>query len=540
MAQIPTRTIIPKDPQREEHVSDHNELARLHNELDTANVVTTLGNKVDKGSLVTNVKDYGAIGDGVADDTAAFNSAVAAAGGAGGGIIFFPEGTYFTTNAEGFSVRDTNNISIRGVGRSSVLKRGAASRVNTVCLRLENCNDVTVSDLAFDTNNIDRYGGIYIINCDTFRFFNNYLFDSNLDPSWVDFDHYGLVVQESDDVWVVNNKAVDIELLEANNCRRVRCLDNTVVRAAGTLAIGMSTVSAGKYAYEFEYRNNLIIDPRKDAISFQQEASGLTNGIVKGIRIEGNTIVRDTIAGTGRSIFCGTGAGGAASGNVWEDISIIGNRIWVNAALVRDREEIAMRHSQTGRVFTRCQVRGNEIRNLGGTGEWCMNLQKLLDSEVTGNIIEGGAFGLVISEAENTGATDNRVKATNTAYQLATSSGNNRLIGNRITNAPTTRWNTGGIHASDITETERFYATATFDPPSLASGGQQTLGDVTVTGAALGDFVEVSHSVSLISTHIWGEVISANTVRVFQSNLSGAARDVTSGTTRIIVTRTKP
>jgi len=40
------------------------------------------------------VKDFGAVGDGVTDDTAAINLAITAVGAAGGGIIYFPAGTY--------------------------------------------------------------------------------------------------------------------------------------------------------------------------------------------------------------------------------------------------------------------------------------------------------------------------------------------------------------------------------------------------------------------------------------------------------------
>jgi hypothetical protein len=43
---------------------------------------------------VVSVKDFGAVGDGVADDTAAIQAASLAVANAGGGILHFPEGTY--------------------------------------------------------------------------------------------------------------------------------------------------------------------------------------------------------------------------------------------------------------------------------------------------------------------------------------------------------------------------------------------------------------------------------------------------------------
>lgn len=52
---------------------------------------------VRKGDLVFNVRDYGAVGDSIADDTAATLAAVAAATAAGGGVVFFPAGSYRLT-----------------------------------------------------------------------------------------------------------------------------------------------------------------------------------------------------------------------------------------------------------------------------------------------------------------------------------------------------------------------------------------------------------------------------------------------------------
>ena len=48
---------------------------------------------VNKGELVRNVRDHGAVGDGVATDTAAVQEAINA-----GGITYFPPGTYLVSN----------------------------------------------------------------------------------------------------------------------------------------------------------------------------------------------------------------------------------------------------------------------------------------------------------------------------------------------------------------------------------------------------------------------------------------------------------
>src|SRR5215475_5539690 len=47
----------------------------------------------DNGGRV-NVKEYGAVGDGLTDDTAAFNAALRAVADAGGGVCHAPNGTY--------------------------------------------------------------------------------------------------------------------------------------------------------------------------------------------------------------------------------------------------------------------------------------------------------------------------------------------------------------------------------------------------------------------------------------------------------------
>lgn len=47
---------------------------------------------------IVNVKDYGARGDGVTDDTAAIQAAINATSAKGGGTVYFPHGTYYVSN----------------------------------------------------------------------------------------------------------------------------------------------------------------------------------------------------------------------------------------------------------------------------------------------------------------------------------------------------------------------------------------------------------------------------------------------------------
>ncbi|HTK65377.1 MAG TPA: glycosyl hydrolase family 28-related protein [Pseudonocardia sp.] len=75
-------------------------------------------------------QDYGAVGDGVHDDTAAIQSAITAVQSAGGGIVFFPEGTYLVTPSGSPAVGLTvsgNGVRLVGAGATaSMLKKGGA------------------------------------------------------------------------------------------------------------------------------------------------------------------------------------------------------------------------------------------------------------------------------------------------------------------------------------------------------------------------------------------------------------------------------
>ena len=96
-----------------------------------SNLATTSGTASpasEKGGQV-NVKTYGAVGDGVTNDTAAFNAALKALAAAGGGLCLVPKGTYLLS-ASGvtapFIPAVSSGVHLVGEGRGeSILKVNA-------------------------------------------------------------------------------------------------------------------------------------------------------------------------------------------------------------------------------------------------------------------------------------------------------------------------------------------------------------------------------------------------------------------------------
>jgi Pectate lyase superfamily protein len=93
-------------------------------------VVTTVQAKLREN---VSVKDFGAVGDGVTDDTTAFQNALAYL--SGGGELFIPSGTYVYTTTLNMSIV---GLTVRGCGKTSRLQFNGTG----------NCIEITQPDLA--------------------------------------------------------------------------------------------------------------------------------------------------------------------------------------------------------------------------------------------------------------------------------------------------------------------------------------------------------------------------------------------------------
>jgi hypothetical protein len=143
---------------------------------------TTARTLANRFADVVNVKDFGAVGDGVADDAAAIQAAVTAAQ-AVGGEVFFPAGVYRVRS----QITITSTVSIRGPGKPGhrvytssgpyggaeimwepsatltdpLLPSSFAISVDTGSIGAEGFANVSVDGIGFFSPNI-RGGGIYV------------------------------------------------------------------------------------------------------------------------------------------------------------------------------------------------------------------------------------------------------------------------------------------------------------------------------------------------------------------------------------------
>lgn len=110
-------------------------------EVDVNGVATDIQSAIaGLAGMFVNVKDptYGALGDGVTNDTAAILAACAAVESAGGGIVFFPPGTYPC----GFLNPTVPNVVLMGCGPEASVIR--ATSAGTALLRfLDNTSNTT-------------------------------------------------------------------------------------------------------------------------------------------------------------------------------------------------------------------------------------------------------------------------------------------------------------------------------------------------------------------------------------------------------------
>lgn len=113
--------------------------------------VDALGTKVAKGDIVLNVKDYGAKGDGVTDDTAAIQAAIDAGTAAGGATVLMPPAVY----AIGGQIEYASSVHLSAKGATVKLLPSSTMRA----LLLQDVSNCSIDGLTIDLNKSQTTNG---------------------------------------------------------------------------------------------------------------------------------------------------------------------------------------------------------------------------------------------------------------------------------------------------------------------------------------------------------------------------------------------
>lgn len=280
----------------------------------------------------------------------------------------------------------------------------------------------------------------------------------------------------------------------------------------------------------------------------QAGASGFITIQGLGVTLRGMSI--NAVAGTtgGSAVEISSTASLAVSFAVIEDVSMstYGTNTWENTLLISGTSktsapigtrDLALKNVHVFGALTKAVMvsgavglswHGGGIYNAGGTdggltitgdatvnsyyGQYSLNV-------ISGDIVLSNCIYQTISAPVITGGV------------LTSSTAQYCKVRGTITGTVQNNWANSGVERS-----QTLHGSATFDPTSLADGAGQTT-TVTVTGAALGDYVQCSFSLDLQGITVTAWVSSANTVSVRLQNESGGVLDLASGTLRVQVTK---
>jgi pectate lyase-like protein len=397
---------------------------------------------------VLSVKDFGARGDGVSDDTPAIQAAINAA--PNGSTISFPRGTY---NVANFAVKNRSGLSFVGEGQSSVIKqKSGAQRIAT----FEGSRDIAISKLAFDANGITSYGGVVFYAVTGVRIEDNLFIDSAPKPA-AKTDRYSFVFARgqvpSRDIKIANNVIQDLQL-EVDHSQGVVIERNRVTRAVATAGIGIFTVGDRAIAEDYQITDNTVIDPLGSGFSVGIDPPTDAQCVFRRITIAGNQVIRTKTGGYG--IRVGTPDNSRkTTGNVFEDIVIKDNQIRIEkGAPAPDRLIFANSSPAAGVVFERLTVMRNTVENLAPKGgRYAIDLRRIQNSVVADNRIRGAKNGISLGgDLLSNQIHNNEVEALDVAYALEDSLGGNRVSNNRVIGNPQQRWKLSDIKPSDSVE----------------------------------------------------------------------------------------
>ena len=191
------------------------------------------------------------------------------------------------------------------------------------------------------------------------------------------------------------------------------------------------------------------------------------------------------------------------------------------------------------------QIRSNDYDN-GGTSGSGINIVSGQEITVSGGFIKGDStqdWGIQLGAGASQVVVDGmRIEDhTSGGIQITTGASNITITNCDLRN----NTNAGGVTLSDpggisnlyidgCAGLTPLYGSVVWDPPAIGTGAQDFT-SLTVTGAAVGDAVIVSATTDLLGLNLYGYVSSANTVVLILANVGSGSTNLPSMTVRVRV-----
>jgi hypothetical protein len=298
---------------------------------------STAGTTPEKGSQV-NVKEYGAVGDGVTNDTEAFNAALASLAKAGGGKCLVPKGTYLisaTTNPA-ITSHVSSNVHLVGEGREvSILRIAGIPAGNFLFCSGDNWS---VEDLTIDMQDyfLKQAGFVAIVasgtnwriaNCAIIKIGRRGI---NVNGGANGYIEGNLIAKTA--ASPLDNSSI-ISVIDGKGLfpTNIHIIDNVCVNSAIYFKDGKDSVIARNRVTGSRSGTGIIAGVLSDNISvINNTCSGGRGRDETGTYVSGFDIWAPNSVIANNTSYDNDGAGIAIGGN---NCIVIGNRCWNNAGL---------------------------------------------------------------------------------------------------------------------------------------------------------------------------------------------------------------
>ena len=436
----------------------------------TATGSTTARTLQDRFAEVYNVKDYGAVGNGVTNDAAAINAAIVAANAGGGGTVRIPAGTYAVAESSlSRAILAKSNVWLRGDG-VNITKIVLANTSDSHVIDADTASNdnITISDMTIDGNKANQTDAVHGIRfddgADDVRIFNVHIKDTKAYGIGFQADTTSFKRCMIDNVFIDDAGADGIDFKDPQSANMGLLISNVMIDGWGSEATSQAGIDIRGTA---KLSNIVCINPpatgtgvrfriasgatnlqdaeRSSLTNFYIQGTGLSN---RGVELGGHhcTVSNGDINLTGGSAR-GVSIGGVADGDAHRNIvtaviiQSVGNQgititdysseNIVQGCVVNASGGIGIRVEAGGGAVADSVIQNNYVIDSAGAAGIQVDASAN-KTVVKGNVISGSTgFGIVVdSTATNTAISGNAYEG-NTSGNLSTtvSGGNDTSLG---------------------------------------------------------------------------------------------------------------